>query len=122
MRKLTVAFIMFALTANAEMTIKDYQQMMASSNKDQIDMAKLYIAGLGQGMTWANAEARIRKMPFFCAPENLGLNSDNYKAIIEKSIELAVAGGAAANKEKFDNTAIGMVLMQGLLITFPCGK
>ena len=89
------------LTANAEVTTAMYQK--------NPEVYKIYIDGLGTGYSWANTrlEAGKRKK-FFCQPENLVLEADNYVRILNDGIKTA------------DTGLIELTLLNQLTRTFPC--
>jgi len=116
----TLCFLVFsAIQAKADMTAKDYQAIMASSNALHIALTKECIRGLGQGMQWASGAA---KEDGFCTPPGLALNVENLIDIIEGEIKAEPTATSAEAKPKTDGTPIGLLLLNGLRKTFPCPK
>ncbi|WP_257834917.1 hypothetical protein [Burkholderia glumae] len=74
---------------------------------------KAYVGGLGQGMFWANIalEAQGEKK-LFCPPRKLALSFDNYSSVLDREV---------AKPATRDTDDIGLLLLQGLVDTFPCG-
>ena len=88
MRTLIVSLYLLAFAGaplEAEMTVEQYKTRM----KTPVDAAatKVYIKGLGEGIGWANVEARARRMPLYCPPDKLGLDVANYIDILDHEIE-----------------------------------
>jgi len=98
--------------ANAEMTVSEYRQRITSTDATLVDVTKVYIKGLGEGIGWGNAEKE-----FYCQPAKLALGMENFLDIIDRQIkELSTSVSAA----KLDEMWIGLLLSQGLQRTFPC--
>jgi hypothetical protein len=91
MRIALAALYLFALNAGqvkAEMTVKRYRVGMRSKDANVVATAKMYVKGLGDGMSWVNAAAdKYTKAPIFCPPPNLGLGLENYVDIIDRQIK-----------------------------------
>jgi hypothetical protein len=122
MRVFLVALCLLTLDtiqARAQLTVKDYRATLTSVDKSQVVELKLYISGMGEGITWANAEATRKKMSLFCEPDKFELVADNYLGFIDGQIRrLSQPGGAI--KTELDSIAIGVLLLNGLEETFPC--
>ena len=103
--------------ANAEMTVKEYQKEVHSSIRDRADAVKLYVIGVGHGISWANTDAAQKGVPLYCQPPKFGLNGDNYIDILEKTIKVFEAKATAKELNEFP---VAMVLLTGLEQTFPC--
>jgi len=104
---------LFVPFANAEFTLKEYRSMKHT------DMFKEYITGLGVGFYWANMHLdQSGKPPLYCQPVKLSLSGENYLNILDRYIE--------QNKDSKDKlkpgTFIELLLLQGLIDTFPCAK
>ena len=77
------------------------------------DIARLYLTGLSEGILWTNAALEIRLQPrLFCPPKTLSLNSENFSALLDSEF--------ASNDRPLKSTAIGLVLLKGLMKAFPC--
>lgn len=99
----------------AQMTVKEFNERMASGNANAIAMTKQLILGIGAGIQIANAfERKVRAPALYCAPENFALNVDNLMDIMKRTLSNA-PGGATP-----DDTPISLVLLSGLAMTFPC--
>ena len=98
-----------------EITVKDYREFVAGQPAER-SLMYLYIAGIGDGIRWANIEATLRKQPFYCPADKLPMETPDLLDILNREIE-----GAAKNKvSKFDEMPIGAVLLAGLIRAFPC--
>jgi hypothetical protein len=94
-----------ASVSYAEPTVQDWIK-----EKDNLI---LYVAGLGQGISWANAYLRnTQQKPIYCVPKNLNLVVENYVTIIDTQIR-------EEPRVKMD-TPLGFVLLNGYIATFPC--
>jgi hypothetical protein len=116
----TLCFLtMSAVQAKAEVTVKEYKTRMASSDAFQVAAMKFYIRGLGEGLTWANTQARAMKTPLFCSPRKLALTLENYIDIIDRQIEKR---SSEITQAELEGTFIGLMLTVGLEETFPCER
>ena len=105
-----IVILLFVSFANAEFAIKDYD------NLKDVGWFRTYITGVGVGTTWANTELQSRgQPPLYCLPGKLVLETQNYMRILQGSIE--------KHKDiiKLD-TPVEMLLLEGLMETFPCKK
>ena len=101
---------LFTPFANAEFTLKEYKSMK------QTEMFKEYITGVGRGIYWANMHLlQTGNSPFYCQPLKLSLSGENYLNILDRYVE--------QNKDKVKpGTFIELLLLEGLIDTFPCTK
>ena len=114
MRKVTLfAFIwliaaVFVAPVWAEISVRDYDKARES------ETLKTYITGVAKGIFWANAVLGFNKQtPLFCPPANLALTGENYRDILNRELN--------AQKDKYSLDApIEMILLHGLMSTFPC--
>jgi hypothetical protein len=96
----------------ADVTVKLYMQGKNS------ELLKNYIAGVGTGLSWANIYSfKEFQKGLYCPPKKLALNTDNYRDILHGEIEYLKKHGTLD-----DDTFIEMLLIQGLIRTFPCNK
>jgi hypothetical protein len=122
MRTLPAALSLLALGAiqgfAEDMNVKEYTTRMSSSNRAVTAEAQLYVRGLGEGISWANTENVVLKMPaLYCQPENLILTQENYIDVLNRQIEAKRMTTKAAT---LDETPIGLLLTLGLREAFPC--
>jgi len=101
---------LFSPCANADFTLKEYKSMK------QTDMFREYITGVGRGIYWANLHLQqTGESPFYCQPLKLSLSGENYLNILDRYVE--------QNKDKVKpGTFIELLLLEGLIDTFPCTK
>ena len=77
-------------------------------------MLNMYINGIGNGFSWANAELiNSTGRPLFCQPDGLVLTVDQEVDIVSRYIKRIPANG------KFD---LGGVMLAALRDAFPCPK
>tara|TARA_B100001971_G_C17698343_1_gene290448 strand:- start:115 stop:366 length:252 start_codon:yes stop_codon:yes gene_type:complete len=61
--------------------------------------------------------------PFFCPPDHLALNANNYVEILEREIQRQREGGifgeGGISKE---DASVELILFYGLVRTFPCSE
>jgi hypothetical protein len=123
MRTLLATLCFFALSAvglKAEVNVKEYRAIVASNDKARLTELKVYIRGLGEGVAWANTFLETSKKPLlFCPPAKLFLGTQNYIDIIEAQIRDRVN---TFQKDELDEQEIGMLLVFGLMDTFPCNS
>ena len=101
----------------AMITVKMYREMMASPQGSANWMLMVsYVTGIGNGIGWANAVAERRKQPLYCKPEKVELGMSKWLDILDREIEGASARMPASKLDKID---IGLVLLEGLMNTFP---
>src|ERR1700732_5051732 len=98
-----------AFQAKAELTVKDYKAAIASAKPTLVDVTKIYVKGLGEGMGWANVAIGAKKL--FCQPGKLALDMQNYIQILDR--EIAVLSEERTQAE-LNGYFVGMVLMKGL--------
>jgi hypothetical protein len=105
---LALIIIVGGVSPARSVDFKDYEKI-----KDSKEF-KLYIKGVGEGISWANTalEARGSKL-LFCQPNKLALGSKNYLDILRREI------GENADVYKID-TPVEAILLRGIINTFPC--
>ena len=108
----TLMFVMYiSPPADAAVTLKEYESVKAT------DWFKNYISGVGEVIFWANNRMRNLGMsPLYCQPDKLALSSDNYLDILQRFIQ--------ENKalKKHPESPVELLLLEGLIQTFPCKK
>lgn len=121
MRSLLIIFLLAVgvTGANAQMSVKQYQDIIATGDSDAINLVTSYIKGLGDGFVFysVRAEDSVKQQPLFCQPDNLALHTENFVDIVNREIKKAVG---AMSKEKLDAVPLATVLLSGLQETFPC--
>lgn len=100
--------------ANAGLSYK-----LFTENKTQAGV-KDYVRGVGEGIVWMHAYQKTKGGTassggdvFFCPPERMVLNTENYFDLIER-------GAAEASPETRTSMPVEMLLIFGLVKTFPC--
>lgn len=110
-------------TTFAETTLKKYKESRNSQNELEKLVIVNYIAGIGEGLVWANTELESRKdKPLFCQPKKLALTDENYIQILNDEIKRfeEAKTDESERKKVFDSMPIGLFLLKGLIRTFPC--
>jgi hypothetical protein len=75
---------------------------------------KVYISGAGAAFDWANVKMQVAgQKPLYCPPQELALNAENYISILDREISKYPAS---------KQTPIELILIDGLIGTFPCKK
>lgn len=120
-------FLLFLVNSANALTVKQYEDTIKIKDKETQTMIKMYISGLGQGYYWANLlSKRDLKDALFCPPEEMALNFENYKNILEEEIKktrkMILSSGKKEGFKSLEETPIGMILLFGLKDTFPCSK
>ena len=102
----SLIFGALAVPACAEITAEQ-----AIANREMVE-TKLYLAGIGAGFTWANANITSRKLqPTFCAPAKLGITAEQYGEILADYVK---ENPASASRP------VGAILLASLQRVFPC--
>jgi hypothetical protein len=116
MRILALAALIVAVMspAHAEGNGYDSAETFIAEYKDGANIyARLYIRGVGEGLSWYNsfAETEQKGKPAYCEPEHLGLVDAQYVSMMRAFIT------------KYPNTKqmpVPLVLLYALKETFPC--
>ncbi len=101
----------------ADMTVKQYQKDVSSSDQQRSDAAKLLVMGIGNGVAWANAAAEKKGSPLYCQPAHFAMNGNNYVEILEKMIKNFESKTTTKELNAFP---AGLLLVMGLQESFPC--
>jgi hypothetical protein len=121
MRTLPIIFLLAvgATGANAQMSVKDYQEIIATKDSDAIHLVTSYIKGIGDGFVFygVRAEDSVNQKPLFCQPGKLPLRTENFVDIIDNEIKRSAT---LMPKEKLDKIPLATILLSGLQETFPC--
>ena len=100
----TAATLTTPLTAGV--LLKDYAPAKTQSS------FKRYVGGVGMAFSIANAELEARRqVPLFCPPHELTLQEENYCDILDRAVSVG---------EYAPDSAIEVILLRGLVQTFPC--
>lgn len=104
----------FGSDARAEMSVAEYQRATASGTVPAT--TKLYILGLGDGLTWASAlQVAHGASPPFCPPSNVAMEVDDYVLLLNREIGRYPA---AFSKDAM----VGMFLARALRRAYPCNN
>jgi hypothetical protein len=117
MRTLLMLTLLCLPLGAADMTVKQYQKEVRSSNRDRADAVKMYVMGIGQGIAWANAAAEKNNAPLYCQPPKFSMDGNNYIGILDKTIGTFESKTTAKELNEFP---VGMLLFMGLQQAFPC--
>lgn len=77
---------------------------------------KTYILGVGNGIRWASI--RPDRLALHCPPGSFKPDADAYIAILDRQILDESRKPSGLN----DNTPVELLLLRGLMRTFPCNK
>jgi hypothetical protein len=104
------------MTGLSEIDISKYRESIRTQHgKDLMDV---YVAGIGEGLDWANAElVRRGDRPLYCAPQTLSPSGEFFVSILQSQIKLA---STQNTEEELGKTFIEPELLVGLQNTFPC--
>ncbi len=93
----------------ADLLVSKYEEI-----KDHVS-TQLYVLGLGDAYGWTNTQLEDQgRSPLFCVPDRLGLGKENYVDILEDEIIRVAKTG---NETDFP---VALMLLHGLIYTFPC--
>jgi len=102
------------------MTVKELKTNLRSPDQTIVKGAKLYLAGVAEGIMASNAGAEATaKVSLFCQPRLLSLNTDNFIEMINTYVTKL---SDRATKEKLEDFDVSTVLYNSLVDTFPCSE
>ena len=120
MRKLFLLFLLLfaSVSAYSQVSVKLKEYDLMDDKTKEITV--FYIAGVGNGLSWANiAAVEEKQKPLYCPPSKLSLGFDNYKSFIDTELKRAKEN---SNKWTYDNMDIGQAMLLHLQEIFPCKK
>ena len=113
---LIVLLLLCFIKPTHAMSLKGYEM----AKKDDPDITKLYIFGVGEGFSWSCTVLEAEgKQLFFCQPDHLVLNANNYVEILEREIQRQRESG---NLNEDASVGVELILFFGLVRTFPCSE
>jgi hypothetical protein len=117
MRKIfLIVFVMTSVMIFSSMAAADFRVKHYKNFKEAKEL-QLYIEGMGVGLVTANAYMFWEtKQRLFCQPGQLALEKENFIRILDDEI----ARQELQNFEKTQEAPIQLLLMMGLIQTFPC--
>tara|TARA_Y100000593_G_scaffold31666_2_gene62341 strand:- start:295 stop:681 length:387 start_codon:yes stop_codon:yes gene_type:complete len=123
-RIITLAALLFCMTPVYGLTIEQYSEINKHPNSEDELQLEIYLGGVYDGLKWFNAVHRdfhsgTFRSFFFCLPENLHLNAKNLRNILDHYIANEMTSTTDWSWTKF---TLEHVLLQELIITFPCDK
>ena len=78
-----------------------------------------HLGGVGEGFAVANEMMKFRgQQPLFCPPEKLGLVPSQLRDILEREVKRTPPRGNPWRDKDF----VSLILIYGLMDTFPCPK
>ena len=95
----------------AEVTLETYE--IVGKN----DEFKVFVSGLGEGYSLANAELKVKRKlpPLYCEPDKVKLNTDNYLEILDNYLSQPVV-----KAQTHPTLPVGVMLLKALQDAFPC--
>lgn len=88
------------------------------ARETDIERLKVYISGVGSGVTAANS---LAEPALYCQPNELSLKTDNYLSIIDNQIRDSKAlYPSPEEQEDFQKVPVSLVLTWGFMREFPC--
>jgi len=100
-----VGVVGLAGPVHAEPTVNDILKDPRSG------FARLYIDGLGSGLSWANVAAKMKGKPVYCPPGKVAITADQYIDILRRYI---------ADHPHMTNDFVGGPMLFALEDAFPC--
>ena len=103
----------------ADMSVADYQKNMRSNDRGKVEVTKVYIFGLGEGIRVANVMLVLKgDNPLFCSPPKLVFVTENFINILDQAIKEA---SQQLSPVELSETEVSVILAKGLMDSFPCG-
>ena len=100
---------------HAEMSLKEYRTATSSTDANAKAASKVYVQTLGEGLTWANNEARDQfKQQLFCPPKGMQVN---FIDLLEGKIAQLAKSDPTSS---WETSYVGWVLLWSLEDTFSC--
>jgi hypothetical protein len=97
----------------AEPRVKTYKEAIKDKGSPEYKILESIIGAMGNGMTWGNTYAEDLGGRIYCPPDKLALNNENYMDILEDNMD-------SNPTFKEDDCPLGLILIEGLIKTFPC--
>lgn len=115
LREITLVLLtLVVLPARADMLVRSY----LDEAEHHSDRVKVYVRGQGDAYLWTNVELHRRGLaPLFCQPANVALTSDALMQMLDAQLQREKAQMPA---EALAQMPLGLVLLDGLMTTFPC--
>jgi hypothetical protein len=105
--------LMLSAAAYADIHVKDYKAAKAEGGESW-KLMKIFVAGSGTALSYANSElVRNHKAPLFCQPDPLRIRAENFLDIIDTEM-------VRKKDVVTDDTYLEILLIEGLIYTFPC--
>ena len=120
LRILTIifCFMCFQIPLSAtDITVKEYHKDLHGRDQYMVGTIKMYVMGIGQGISWANSVAEKKGAPLYCPAPKLAMNGSNYLGILDEMIDTVASKKTA---KELDELPVAMLLLMGLEETFPC--
>ena len=103
-------FVGFVATESFAVRLGKYPSL----KQQDLFTLQMYVFGVGEGLSWANARVRTNKLPLlYCQPEHLAITKENFMQILDDEIK-------RPGTSYKDQTPIELILLEGLIRTFPC--
>lgn len=118
-------FLAIALVSRAAFAIPGNYLDYGSLSAQERETLGVYVTGAGEAYGWANATLKSKGgAPLFCIPDKLSLNGYNYEKIFKDEVERhrSVYTPMLDTPGVNSLSLVGLVLLNGLEATFPCGK
>ena len=104
---LTFFFITLSM-AGTEVNFKEYKTINKTVE------FKLYLKGVGEGLEWANEELAARgSKALYCKPQKEVVDLEQYSEILNREV-------TENARELIDDMPVGLILLNGLIKSFPC--
>jgi hypothetical protein len=111
---LLAGIVFLGSTAHADINYKSYRATKAEAGM-RWTLTKVYLNGLGDAYKFSNIKLRAdHKPPFYCPPPTLVIEVENLVDILDREF-----ARISDSKDK-DDAPVSMVLLVGLMNTFPC--
>ena len=104
-------------TAAENRNIRDLLVLHDTLNDETKKIFEAELGGMGEGMSWYNKETkRLGNPPLYCLPPKLAITDSQYFNIFRRFAESLDA------RLSLPSAAAGLILLRGLIETFPCKK
>ncbi|MBL96139.1 MAG: hypothetical protein CFH06_01843 [Alphaproteobacteria bacterium MarineAlpha3_Bin5] len=113
-------FLFGFLKANAAEKSKTVSEMLSlyAAGTEQYRLVNTLIVGAtGRALSWANSKLRVEgRNPLYCRPDKLIMNNEQYLLMLKNAVKKNPTLGT------YPVNALGMIVLDILIDTFPCSK
>jgi hypothetical protein len=113
-RRLVIALMLIGVASSANAATIPLKGYKSPKNADEKAFMQMYLDGVREGIVELNVVMRAEgRQPLFCLPGKLALTVEQAEDIMMRQ---------AQKMTDSDTSPIGLLLIEGLMDTFPCDE